>query len=255
MKCCALFVGFKKFFFSRYAEYLIAPEVIGVTVVLLFFALLIVLIVTAMCIVKYYTKQKHYFATPIDGMMPDDKRSPPILEMPVLDNVIGQGRFAKVYCTKFNGQQVAIKIFNNTFQAKESWNREKEIYSTDELQHPNILRFLDAHRRMNEGIDAFWLIFEYQPNGSLYDYLQHCTVTLKEFSTLSQSAACGLAHLHSEITHCSLVKKPAIAHRDLKSKNILVKSDMTSCISDFGLAIKLNQGEHPSDAQGQVSTV
>lgn len=32
--------------------------------------------------------------------------------------------------------------------------------------------------------------------------------------------------------------KPAIAHRDLKSKNILVKSNLTCAIGDLGLAVR-----------------
>lgn len=32
--------------------------------------------------------------------------------------------------------------------------------------------------------------------------------------------------------------KPAIAHRDLKSKNILVKKNGTCCIADLGLAVR-----------------
>ena len=32
--------------------------------------------------------------------------------------------------------------------------------------------------------------------------------------------------------------KPAIAHRDLKSKNILVKRNGYCCIADLGLAVK-----------------
>jgi len=40
---------------------------------------------------------------------------------------------------------------------------------------------------------------------------------------LALSAASGLAHLHMEIT--GTMGKPAIAHRDLKSRNILVKNN------------------------------
>lgn len=36
------------------------------------------------------------------------------------------------------------------------------------------------------------------------------------------------------------VGKPAIAHRDLKSKNILVKTNHTCCIADLGLAVRHN---------------
>ena len=32
--------------------------------------------------------------------------------------------------------------------------------------------------------------------------------------------------------------KPAIAHRDIKSKNILVKKNGTCCIADLGLAVR-----------------
>lgn len=35
-----------------------------------------------------------------------------------------------------------------------------------------------------------------------------------------------------------LIGKPAIAHRDLKSKNILVKKNGTCCIADLGLAVR-----------------
>lgn len=231
-------------------DFLATPIAISFVAVLIVIVLLIVIVITVMCVLKCYIKQKNLL-TSMEVIVPPPPDSQ--TSLPILDTVIGQGRFAKVYCAKMNDDQVAIKIFNNTLQAKESWNREKEIYS--ELQHPNILRFLDADRHMHEGVDTFWLIFEYQPNGSLYDYLQHHTVSLKEFSTLAYSAACGLAHLHVEtsITDGGVVKRPPIAHRDLKSKNILVKQDMTSCISDFGLAIKLNYDEDQSDAQGQVS--
>lgn len=34
-------------------------------------------------------------------------------------------------------------------------------------------------------------------------------------------------------------EKPAIAHRDFNSRNILIKEDRTCCICDFGFAMKI----------------
>ena len=36
----------------------------------------------------------------------------------------------------------------------------------------------------------------------------------------------------------SSLGKPAIAHRDIKSKNVLVKKNGTCCIADLGLAVR-----------------
>ncbi len=50
----------------------------------------------------------------------------------------------------------------------------------------------------------------------------------------------GLAHLHQELPpRGTLDKKVAVAHRDFKSKNVLLKDDLTACIGDFGLALVL----------------
>ena len=43
-----------------------------------------------------------------------------------------------------------------------------------------------------------------------------------------------MSHLHTEIFGTK--GKPAMAHRDIKTKNILVKRDGTCAIADFGLA-------------------
>ena len=48
--------------------------------------------------------------------------------------------------------------------------------------------------------------------------------------------------------------KPAIAHRDFKSKNVLIRSDMTACIADFGLALIFEPGKSCGDTHGQVGT-
>ena len=53
--------------------------------------------------------------------------------------------------------------------------------------------------------------------------------------------------------------KPAISHRDLNSRNVLVKNDGTCVISDFGLSMKLTgnrlvrPGEEDNAAISEVS--
>ena len=55
---------------------------------------------------------------------------------------------------------------------------------------------------------------------------------------MALSIATGLAHLHLDIGGAQGSGKPAIAHRDLKSKNILVKKNLTCVIADLGLCVK-----------------
>ena len=50
----------------------------------------------------------------------------------------------------------------------------------------------------------------------------------------AQSICNGLHHLHTGFS--GVQGKPSIAHRNLDSKNILVKTNNTCCIADFGLA-------------------
>lgn len=77
-----------------------------------------------------------------------------------------------------------------------------------------------------------WLITHYHEHGSLYDFLQRQPLEPQLALRLAVSAACGLAHLHVEIFGTQ--GKPAIAHRDLKSRNVLVKSNLQCCIADLG---------------------
>jgi len=79
-------------------------------------------------------------------------------------------------------------------------------------------------------------VTDYHENGSLFDYLNRTTVDTPTMIRMALSIATGLAHLHMEILGTQ--GKPAIAHRDLKSKNILVKSNRTCAIGDLGLAVR-----------------
>ena len=81
--------------------------------------------------------------------------------------------------------------------------------------------FVAADNKDNGAWTQLWLVTDYLEKGSLYDYLQLVTLDVQSMLKLAVSIASGLAHLHIEIVGTQ--GKPAIAHRDLKSKNILVK--------------------------------
>ncbi|XP_050755511.1 activin receptor type-1C isoform X3 [Gymnogyps californianus] len=152
----------------------------------------------------------------------------------VLQEIVGKGRFGEVWRGKWCGEDVAVKIFSS--RDERSWFREAEIYQTVMLRHENILGFIAADNKDNGTWTQLWLVSEYHEQGSLFDYLNRGTVTVEGMVKLALSVASGLAHLHMEIV--STQGKPAIAHRDLKSKNILVKRNESCAIADLGLAVK-----------------
>lgn len=174
------------------------------------------------------------------------------LHIQMIEN-IGRGQFASVWKATMglgdNTEIVAVKVFSNYPRHKENFEQELSIYLTPQLQHDNILRYINNDKRSTE----LRLVLDYHNNGSLYDLLKRQHITLHQFLKLAQGASAGLAHLHSETVHNGKCVKPPIAHRDLKSKNVLIRSDFTACISDLGLAVKLDS-TGSIENHGQVGT-
>ncbi|XP_057657135.1 activin receptor type-1 [Diorhabda carinulata] len=146
---------------------------------------------------------------------------------------IGKGRYGEVWKGLWHGENIAVKIFFSRDEA--SWSRETEIYSTILLRHENILGYIGSDMTSRNSCTQLWLITHYHSLGSLYDYLNHTSLSHQQLMRLCLSVANGLVHLHTEIFGTQ--GKPAIAHRDIKSKNILVKNNGTCCLADFGLAV------------------
>lgn len=152
-----------------------------------------------------------------------------------MSECVGKGRYGEVWLARWRGgERVAVKVFFTLEEA--SWFRETEIYQTVLLRHDNILGFIAADIKGTGSWTQMLLITDYHERGSLHDYLQRIVLDHQSLLLICSSIAAGITHLHTEIFGTQ--GKPAIAHRDIKSRNILVKRNGECAIADFGLAVR-----------------
>jgi serine/threonine protein kinase len=144
---------------------------------------------------------------------------------------LGRGRFGDVYLGVWCDQKVAIK----TCRPSSNGYFENELLILDILRHKNILRLITVDYLSRRDYIEKWLVIEYHEHGSLYEYLQTNSVSVGIALAMCISICDGLAYTHKSIDACK--SKPPLAHCDFKSKNVLVKRDLTCCISNFGLSL------------------
>ncbi|KAK2904810.1 hypothetical protein Q8A67_006609 [Cirrhinus molitorella] len=184
-------------------------------------------------------------------------------QLPIqLEALVGKGRFAEVWRARLSHNEsgqyetVAVKIFPAVEYS--SWCNERAIFSDANLKHENIVQFLTAEERGGTAATPqrqYWLIMAYYNMGNLQEFLAGHILTWTELCSLAGSVARGLAHLHSDTTPCGIPKVP-IAHRDLKSSNIVLKNQSECVLCDFGLALRLDLSLTVDDFanSGQVGT-
>ncbi|XP_051985769.1 bone morphogenetic protein receptor type-2-like isoform X2 [Xyrauchen texanus] len=180
--------------------------------------------------------------------------SPPSLDLDNLKllELIGRGRYGTVYHGSLDERSVAVKVFNSA--NRQQFANERMIYHLL-LDHENVARFLESEERVGtEGKTEYLLLLEIYPHGSLCTYLSGRTVDWLSCCRLALSVTRGLAYLHTE-TQRGDVYKPAISHRDLNSRNVLVKSDGSCVISDFGLSMILTGKRPPRDGEEDNSAI
>lgn len=148
---------------------------------------------------------------------------------------IGTGRFSCVYEAQWRGDKVAIRIFQSRDEVL--WQKECSFYK-DLPRDNNILAFIASDRLGDSSATELYMITEYCPHGSLYEYLtlKSHHLSRQEMLRLATSVSSGLAYLHKEVT--GTLGKCIIVHRNLTSKGIYVKKGGECAIGDFALALK-----------------
>ncbi|XP_062974723.1 TGF-beta receptor type-2-like [Elgaria multicarinata webbii] len=176
-----------------------------------------------------------------------------------LDQRVGKGQFAEVWRAKLkpasSGQYeaVAVKIFPCEDYA--SWKNESQIFTDANLKHESILQFLMAEERHSGLQKEYWLITAYHSQGNLKGYLSRNILSWRDLQKTAGSLVSGVAHLHSDYTASGSPKIP-VAHRDIKSTNILMKNGQECVLCDFGIALRLDPSLTVEDFanSGQVGT-
>ncbi|XBI35048.1 hypothetical protein VPH35_120783 [Triticum aestivum] len=174
-------------------------------------------------------------------------------------NLVGSGGSGKVYkiCLgNRNGGVIAIKQIWSSSGELEHDVLEKQFQAEIEIlgsiRHANIVKLLG----FISSSELKLLIYEYMEHGSLYEWLHQKddpTSTTRRLlnwpirMSIAIDAARGLCYMHHS---CS----PAIAHRDVKSSNILLGPQFKAKIADFGLARSLLKAGEPESVSAVVGS-
>lgn len=151
----------------------------------------------------------------------------------------GSGAFGVVFTADMVGPQgesaaatteiVAVKIFKGLVP---EWSQKlisREVETWKRLKHPRILPF---YGMCNLGLQQLGLVSQLAPNGNMNEYIVRNPT--KDRLKLLQQVAEGLEYLH---------RTAQLVHGDLKCSNVLISSDESALLADFGLSTFIGGGD------------
>ncbi|KAK9120356.1 hypothetical protein Syun_017973 [Stephania yunnanensis] len=148
--------------------------------------------------------------------------------------LLGEGGFGRVHKgyvdeglrQGLRPQPVAVKLLDiEGLQGHREWLA--EVMFLGQLRHPNLVKLIGYCCEDEDRL----LVYEFMPRGSLENHLFRRFSASLAWGTrlkIAIGAAKGLAFLHG-------AEQPVI-YRDFKTSNVLLDSDFTAKLSDFGLA-------------------
>lgn len=145
-----------------------------------------------------------------------------------IHEIIGVGGMAVVYKAYDNIDQkiVAVKILKDEYLANDEFRRrfKNESKAIAVLSHPNIVKVLDV----SFGDRLQYIVMEYVEGITLKEYIQQqgC-IRIREALYFVMQILRALQHAHDK----------GIVHRDIKPQNIMLISNGTIKVTDFGIAM------------------
>src|SRR6188768_741663 len=159
--------------------------------------------------------------------------------------LLGAGGMGEVYRARDPrlGREVAIKVLPADRLADEGRRQRflREARAAATLTHPHIVTVYEVESA--DGVD--FLVMEYVRGKSLDALIPRGGLRLGETLRIAIAIADALAAAHAR----------GIIHRDLKPANVVVGTDGSVKVLDFGLAKLLHEEDEPSDPSASTHVV
>nr|XP_043635705.1 protein STRUBBELIG-RECEPTOR FAMILY 7-like isoform X2 [Erigeron canadensis] len=162
------------------------------------------------------------------------------------DNLIGEGSTGRVFCAQFeDGKVVAVKkLKSSALHGGLSEYFINVVSDVSRLRHPNLSELVGYCSEHGQHL----LVYEFLKNGSLYDFLHLSDEYSKPLIwntrvKISLGMARALEYLHE-------VCSPSVIHKNIKSANILLDSELNPHLSDSGLSSLVSDAYQGLDDNG-----
>ncbi|KAL4341307.1 hypothetical protein GQ457_08G016690 [Hibiscus cannabinus] len=156
-------------------------------------------------------------------------------------NKLGKGGFGTVYRGTWRNNDVAVKrVSKKSHRGKQEFIA--EVTTIGNLNHRNLVKLIGWCYEKHE----FLLVYDYMPNGSLDKFIfvddnaatqeDSTVLTWEQRLTIVQGVAQALDYLHNG-------SQKRVLHRDIKSSNVMLDSELNAKLGDFGLARTIQEKE------------